>query len=245
MTSSESSPQSRAGVRAALVLIVAGPVLILAGLVILLAGRAPGDVGMLPVPPASGPSAPAGLMEPAPPEEAAGSDAFPSTPRSRLSLTAPRPAALRIPAIGVDAPVVAVGVEEDGSMEVPYDVDTVGWYRPGPSPGGAGSAVLAAHVDLAGRGPGVFFYLSELAPGDVLTVGFDDGTEANFEVMARRTYDRESLPVDFVFATDGPPFLTLVTCGGAFDPSTRRYQSNVVVYAVPAPAPEPVGDRRA
>jgi sortase (surface protein transpeptidase) len=141
--------------------------------------------------------------------------------------------------------VVAVGVEDNGEMEVPYDVDTVGWYRHGPLPGASGSAVLAAHVDLAGKGPGVFFDLTTLTPGDVMVVDFNDGSQAGFEVLARRTYDRSSLPLDTIFADEGPPFLTLVTCGGAFDRSTRHYESNVVVYAVPVPLPgEPV-DKRA
>jgi len=37
----------------------------------------------------------------------------------------------------------------------------------------------------------------------------------------------------------GSPVLTLITCGGSFSESTRHYDSNVVVYAVPVRLPEP------
>ncbi|MGD2050842.1 MAG: class F sortase [Acidimicrobiia bacterium] len=143
------------------------------------------------------------------------------------------PVALHIPAIDQDAPIVATGVELSGEMEVPDSVNEVAWYRHGPAPGEPGSAVLAAHVDLAGQGPGVFFRLHELEPGSVLSIDFDDGSSETYRVEARTLYDKEVLPIAVVFSREGPPVLTLITCGGAFDERVRRYDGNVVVYAVP------------
>ena len=60
------------------------------------------------------------------------------------------PARLRIGALDLDAAVAPVGIDpETGDFAVPPSVDRVGWYRFGPAPGGPGSAVLAAHVDMA------------------------------------------------------------------------------------------------
>jgi hypothetical protein len=47
------------------------------------------------------------------------------------------------------------------------------------------------------------------------------------------TYAKEELPVDQLFAREGAPVLTLVTCGGAFDRAEQRYLDNTVVSAAP------------
>jgi sortase (surface protein transpeptidase) len=148
---------------------------------------------------------------------------------------APRPVSLGIPALGVEAAVQPVGVDSDtGELEVPGDRATVGWYRHGPSPGQKGSAVLAGHVDY-GEGRAVFYRLADLDPGALVTVGFGDGSERRFRVVARRLYGKHDLPAR-IFATSGRPVLTLMTCGGAYDSSLRSYADNVVVYAVPVDA---------
>jgi sortase (surface protein transpeptidase) len=124
-------------------------------------------------------------------------------------------------------------------MDVPDNTRDVAWYRYGPRPGEPGSAVLAAHVDLAGQGRGVFFSLQSLEPGEVVVVTFDDGSAVRFRVEARVTYAKEELPLEVIFSREGPPVLTLVTCGGRFDRSASRYDSNVVVYAIPVDGPRP------
>jgi sortase (surface protein transpeptidase) len=144
------------------------------------------------------------------------------------------PVGLRIPDLGVDASIVLAGVESNGDMQVPRNVDDVGWYKYGSAPGEPGSAVLAAHVDLAGQGPGVFFDLRSLDPGDVIYVIFDDGALERYEARARTIYDKTELPLDAIFSREGMPVLTLITCGGGFNRNLRTYDSNVVVYAVPA-----------
>jgi DNA-binding transcriptional MerR regulator len=58
-----------------------------------------------------------------------------------------RPVSIEIPAVGVDATVVPVGLLADRTMEVPA-VDQAGWYEPGSRPGEAGPAVIVGHVDL-------------------------------------------------------------------------------------------------
>jgi LPXTG-site transpeptidase (sortase) family protein len=147
------------------------------------------------------------------------------------------PERLRVPSIGVDAPVVAVGVEDDGEMEVPADVGDAGWYRHGPSPGEPGAAVIAGHVDSREQGRGAFFDLRRLDVGARVEVTDADGNVQRFDVVARRTYDKAGLPADALFSRDGRPQLVLITCGGDFDREARSYRENVVVYAQPsAPA---------
>ena len=54
-----------------------------------------------------------------------------------------------------------------------------------------------------------------------------------FEVVDGAAYHKRELDRERIFMRNGPPVLTLITCGGDFNPSIRRYDSNVVVYAVP------------
>lgn len=142
------------------------------------------------------------------------------------------PSSLRIPAIEVRAPIEPTGID-GGAFDVLDGVSSVGWYRHGPSPGEAGSAVLAAHVDTARDGPGIFFDLTRLSAGDRVEVLRDDGQRITFEVTSVSRYDKADLPVEELFARTGRPRLTLITCGGAFDPVLGRYDDNVVVVARP------------
>jgi hypothetical protein len=147
--------------------------------------------------------------------------------------TAAAPRSVRIEAIGVDAPIVGVGVRPDtNELDIPGDGDVVVWFRDGARPGEDGSAVLAAHVDWARR-PAAFYDLVELPLGSAVVVAAEDGVEHRFVVSARRSYPKGELPLD-VFRRRGPSVLTLITCGGSFDDEARSYRENVVVEAVPA-----------
>ena len=153
----------------------------------------------------------------------------------------PIPTSVSIESIGVAAaPVLGVGVEQNGDMEIP-DADGVGWYRFNPAPGQPGSAVLAAHISFDGS-PGVFRYLGEVAVGHLVLVSFDDGSEAEFEIIERTQYDKLELPFDRIFSKEGGPVLTLITCGGDFNRSLRSYEDNVVAYAVPVADSQPSTD---
>ncbi len=149
---------------------------------------------------------------------------------------APGPAArrLRIPSVGVDAAVVPVGVDASGSMVIPREVDEVGWYRFGPAPGDpAGAAVVAGHVDSKDQGPGALLPLREAGVGDRVTVTTADGAALAYRVIGKETIVKKRLPVERLFARDGPPRLVLITCGGPFVPELSSYRDNLVVVAVP------------
>ena len=136
-------------------------------------------------------------------------------------------------AIAISGPVVPAGVDAaTGELAVPADASVVAWYEYGPAPGQPGSAVLAGHVDWHGVA-GIFFRLDQLQPGDPVSVTMSDGSVLGFHVVDAHLVGKPELPRGEVFARTGAPTLTLVTCGGEFDSSTRHYLSNVVVTAVP------------
>jgi LPXTG-site transpeptidase (sortase) family protein len=143
------------------------------------------------------------------------------------------PVRLRIPAIDVDTSIMQLGLQRDGSLEVPplRGDAPAGWYRDSPTPGETGASVLAGHVDTARDGPAVFFRLRELKTGDPITVRRADGTVATFRVSRVALYAKRDFPTAEVYAPIDRPGLRLITCGGAFDRSEGSYRSNVVVFA--------------
>jgi hypothetical protein len=145
----------------------------------------------------------------------------------------PHPVRLRIPAIGVDTGLMALGLMPDGSLEVPPDGGTAGWYSGSPTPGEPGPAVLAAHVDWKGA-EGVFSDLHNLRPGDEVSVDRRDGSAARFTVARVAQYPKDRFPTDDVYGDVDSPQLRLITCGGDFDRGARSYRDNIVVYAEPA-----------
>ena len=144
----------------------------------------------------------------------------------------PGPQLLRIPAIGVRANLLPLGLEQDGTVQVPpLDSPDAGWYRYSPVPGDIGPAVLLGHVDSAATGPSVFFALNALHPGDRVEVDRDDGSTASFRVDRVTSYPKSAFPTAAVYGrTDGPE-LRLITCGGPFDHEERSYRDNIVVFA--------------
>jgi sortase (surface protein transpeptidase) len=148
---------------------------------------------------------------------------------ARVAARAALPVSIAIPAAGVDARVVPVGLRPDGAMEVP-EVDFAGWYRLGPRPGERGPAVIVGHVDSR-EGPAVFFRLGQLRRGDRIVVGQDGGAAAAFAVERVERHPKEALPAARIWNPAGQPVLRLITCGGSFDRSTGHYRDNVIVYA--------------
>ncbi|MCW2704444.1 MAG: Peptidase sortase [Blastococcus sp.] len=150
------------------------------------------------------------------------------------SLMSPMPASvpvgLAIPALGVTSAVIGLGLEDDGSMEVPPGAYPAGWYDQSPTPGELGPAILAAHVDWGGK-PGVFHAIRDLQPGDEVSVARQDGSIATFRVDRVDEYAKEAFPTDAVYGDLDHAGLRLITCGGDFDDDSGSYEDNIVVFA--------------
>ena len=134
-----------------------------------------------------------------------------------------------IPAIGVRAPMIKLGLNRDDSLKVPADVDKTGWWAGGTKPGRKGAAVIVGHVDSQ-SGPGVFHRLGELSDGDKASVVYNDGSRATFVVTGRERVPKNEFPTDKVYDDTPKPTLRLITCGGTFDRSSGHYRDNVIVY---------------
>jgi sortase (surface protein transpeptidase) len=151
-------------------------------------------------------------------------------PQSADPRPVPRPVSLTIPLIGVSTRLVTLGLTASGELQVPSSTSVAGWYTGSPKPGAIGSAIIVGHIDSL-TGPGVFYRLPELRPGDKVYVKRADGTLVEFRVTLVQTYLKDRFPTQAVYGPTPDPELRLITCGGAFDDATGHYLSNIVVYA--------------
>ena len=144
------------------------------------------------------------------------------------------PVSLTIPAIGVNARVIPLGLDASGGVAIP-PLSTpflTSWYDRGPAPGQDGPAVLLGHVDAAAVGPAVFYKIGDLVPGDLVYVTRRDQRTAVFRVTAVALYRQQDFPTKQVYGSTPNPTLRLITCGGDYDAQTHTYLDRTIAFAV-------------
>jgi Sortase domain len=149
------------------------------------------------------------------------------------SLRRSLPVSVTIPAIGVSSRLLRLGVNADGTIQVPSLVtgaDEAAWYKYSATPGQIGASVIEGHLDSY-HGPAVFFRLGALRPGDSVDVTLADGITAVFRVTGVRQYAKSDFPAKTIYGATDYAALRLITCGGAFDYATGHYLSSTVVFA--------------
>lgn len=142
------------------------------------------------------------------------------------------PAHISIPAIGVDSSLMTLGLNDDGTVQVPPlgADEPAGWYTGSPTPGALGPAVILGHVDSY-DGRSVFYRLGDTRPGDQISVARSDGTVAVFTVEKVGEYPKDDFPTLAVYGNTDRAELRLLTCGGVYNKAIGHYNNNIVVYA--------------
>ena len=161
---------------------------------------------------------------------AARKDATRVADRSSLAKRMPAPVKILIPAIGASAPIVPLGLNTNGTLEVPESFSVAGWFRGSAEPGEAGPAIVVGHVDSV-SGPGVFYHLRALRKNDVIMIVAKDGSTIRYTVTATLAAPKSDFPTKMVYGKTAKPTLRLVTCDGAFNSSTGHYVDNYIVFA--------------
>jgi sortase (surface protein transpeptidase) len=183
-----------------------------------------------------------GDVQPTAPDEADGPDtvvaAHPAESARPTRPTHPprplprsRPTSVRVPSLGIDAPITGVGLDKERQLETP-PVDKpklVGWYRGGATPGESGIAIAVGHRDTR-TGPAVFAALAQVKPGKPIEARRADGRTAVYTVDRVKVFDKTGFPDKEVYGPVRRPELRVITCGGLFSRRTG-YTSNVVVFA--------------
>ncbi|HUZ51245.1 MAG TPA: class F sortase [Streptosporangiaceae bacterium] len=147
----------------------------------------------------------------------------------RVPIPTSPPATILISSINVHRPVEEVGTDRSGALSVPQNLWNAGWYRYGPVPGAPGDAVIEGHAGWP-NAPLLFGRLNQLRKGDQIVVVLADGSRRLFLVDSLAVWPARSYPTG-LFATGGPPRLTLITCTGPFDAQFKTYADRLVVEA--------------
>jgi hypothetical protein len=169
---------------------------------------------------------------PGPPEARDPGSMVPRGPALARSL----PISISIPAIGVNSSLLYVGLNPDGTIQVPPLNDLpltneAAWYKYSPTPGQPGPSIIEGHVDSLSAGPSVFFRLGDLKPGDPVYITLADRQVAVFKITGVRLYPKNEFPTSTVYGSTDYAALRLITCGGSFDEQSHHYDSNIVAFA--------------
>jgi sortase (surface protein transpeptidase) len=145
------------------------------------------------------------------------------------------PIALQVDKFGIDAPI-EIGTVVDGVMLDPSGPWVVSWYEPLGKVGEGGNVVMAGHVDYYTVGPAVFWNVRDLVPGDIVRLVGEDGQSYEYAVQWMQQYNVVTDLTPQVIQNDivgdtGEETLTLITCGGDFDPTTATYNQRWVLRA--------------
>lgn len=154
-----------------------------------------------------------------------------STPTPSPTPAIPEPTYFSIPKIQVAAPIIPVGTDGYGKMELPADISTVGWYSPGFKPGEKGNAVIAGHLDSASGAGAIFYNLKELSLGDELLVTGQDGIIRTFTVTDKKIFPYDQVPMEEVFGSIEEKRLNLITCTGFWNGAMHNYSHRMVVFS--------------
>ena len=140
------------------------------------------------------------------------------------------PMSLRVPRVGIDAPVLFVGLTKKKAMAVPDSPYKLGWYKHGVYPGEVGSAVIAGHSGYSGI-HAIFDDLPKLRTGDKIYVKDKKGNNMLFVVYRTKLYKPDQKVDDVFNSSDDGRYLNLITCTGSWNYRLRTHSQRLVVYA--------------
>jgi hypothetical protein len=143
------------------------------------------------------------------------------------------PRYLRIPALGVNARIRSVALDEQNQLQAPANIFDAGWYSRSAKPGSEGVMLMTSHIS----GPnmeGVFFGLTKLQPGNIIEVERGNTEKIRFKVVVVKIYENDTYNLATAMRPiePGKPGLNLVTHGPILNPLTNKNDPRVVVYTV-------------
>lgn len=138
---------------------------------------------------------------------------------------------IMIPRLGIDAPIVVLGIDANGAMQDPKGPREVAWYNFSSRPGWGSNAVFAGHVDYINYGPAVFWRLRDVQLGDEIKVVLADGVSYTYRVVSANQFSAAEAPVQDIVGPTDQEVVTLITCGGTFNTRTREYDRRLIVRA--------------
>ena len=122
----------------------------------------------------------------------------------------------------------------DGQLQVPENVQHVGWWDGSADAGDPfGSTVIAGHLDSATSKNGFFARLKRVKKDDVVTLRAGPH-RLSYKISSVHKVPRRALATDTkAFDQSGAHRLVLITCDGVYRRDRGGYESNLVVVGIP------------
>ena len=136
---------------------------------------------------------------------------------------------LQIAALGVNAPVMTVGLL-NGALDTPKTLWQVARYKASVAAGDNGTTIVVGHSGAPGQ-VGVFEHLSRLKTGDIITYKYVDGRMVTYRVLTSAAYPNSPAGATVLFANTATPSLNLVSCYGHWDAGSQTYAQRWIVTA--------------
>lgn len=148
------------------------------------------------------------------------------------TLSVGEPVSMTIESLKIDAPIELVDYTASMAMEVPKNINVVGWFRYGAKAGEIGNAVFTAHLNNSLGQKGVFYNLNQLKVGDKILVKDSFAAQQSFTVTASTLYQINALPMDDIFGPSDKAQIQLITCAGKWNWKRWSYTERLLVTAV-------------
>lgn len=143
------------------------------------------------------------------------------------------PKYIKIDKLGINAIVLAMGVDSKNKLEAPNNIYNAGWYNGSSRPGEAGGMLLEGHSGI-GNYPGIFGHLDNLGKGDTIQITRGDNKIFTYKVVDKKVFDAKKVDMGSMMVSKNPdkPGLNLITCFGEATPGTTEFSHRQIVYAV-------------
>ncbi len=140
------------------------------------------------------------------------------------------PIRILVPGIDVDARVEVLEIVGE-TLQDPTNGEDVAWYKETGRPGEVGNAVFAGHLNWYNMPEGVFFAIDQLQEGDEVLVRDTDCREFRYLVEWVELVEVANADMEEITGPSEQGLLTLITCGGTWDPAISQYRERTVVRA--------------
>ena len=144
------------------------------------------------------------------------------------------PRLITIPSIGVSARVRSVGVNSQGNIDVPKNLNDTAWYDGSAKPNQEGQVFIDGHTSFNNAIDAAFNDLPKMKAGDQIVVETGNGAKYTYRVTATETVDADKVDMGKALNVqgDGKKGITLMTCTGKFNYRTQSADKRFIVYGV-------------
>lgn len=139
------------------------------------------------------------------------------------------PKTIVIESVQINAAIVPLGVDKDGSLDVPESWTEAGWYKDGANPGEKGNMIINGHYDDNFGRPAAFWGLKNVHTGDKVSIVDRFGRKYEYQITSQMLVGINDPNRSKIYDDGNGAEITLITCGGVWIPGIATYDKRLVL----------------